>query len=124
MNLAKRTLELIDEIVEEYLEEIGEDEDANDIPEEVEWTEDELKELETKDEAAPKKKIVIRAGKRVVKMVCAKNFKYDPKKKQCVKMKSSEIVSRRKASLKAAKKRAAKSAQIAKKRAKSLKLKK
>lgn len=121
MSLARRTLDLIDEIVEEHIEEIGADENVDDIPEKVEWTEDELKELETVDEISPKRKLVVRSGKRMIKMTCGPGFRYDPEAKRCIKLTQKELVVKSRAAKKAAKKSKGKGAAAARKRALSMK---
>lgn len=64
-------------------------------------------------------KIVIRKGKKLRKKVCPPGFK--PLDGRCVKMDFKEILNRRKATKKSAKKKIAKQAKTNRKRAKSLK---
>lgn len=71
------------------------------------------------DEAAPKMMKVIRGGVVVKKLVCPPGFKAQGGK--CVKMNAAELVRRKKAGIKAARKGASKRGQAAAKRAKSMK---
>lgn len=119
MSLAKRTLDLIEEIVEEYIEELGADENPDDIPEEVEFEEVDPNSLKDIEEVKFKK--VVRKG--VIKKIaiCRDGYKYDSKKKQCVKMSIKEIKARSRSAKLSSRKRKAKAAQAARKRKLSMK---
>lgn len=68
-----------------------------------------------------KKEIVVRAGKKVVKMSCPIGQQWDDTNKKCVVMTSQEVRKRHLAGIKAAKKRLPKIAKIEKRKAFSLK---
>jgi len=83
---------------------------------------DDLEIAEKEEVSEVQKKVVIRAGKKVRKVVCKPGYK--AKGNKCVKMKAAERLRKRKAAIKSARKRKAKGAQIARKRAKSMKKRK
>lgn len=98
-------------------------EDVLNIIDDLEIAEkEEDNEVEESDVSEVRKKIVIRAGKKVRKVICKPGYK--AKGNKCVKMKAAERLRKRKAAIKSARKRKAKGAQIARKRAKSMKKRK
>ncbi len=73
------------------------------------------------DEVKATKKIVVRGGRKVIKMSCPPGFKFDPKVKACIKLSAAQQRTASKAAIKGARKRKGKGAAAAKARAKSLK---
>lgn len=70
------------------------------------------------DEVAPKRIITFRGGKRTRKLDCPSGYKLEDNR--CVKMSSREIMKRRRAAKKGARKTRGKRALIARKRARSM----
>jgi len=83
---------------------------------------DNLEIAEKEEISEVQKKVVIRGGKKVRKVVCKPGYKAQGNK--CVKMKGAERLRKKKAAIKSARKRKSKGAQIAKKRARSMKKRK
>jgi len=81
-------------------------------------------ENETLEEASPKRTVVVRKGRRVVKYKCRPGYRKVPGKRKCVRISSSQRILRSRQAKKSARKRRARRAQISRKRKRSIRRRK